>query len=187
MDPQLIQAGVFRSGIQQLNTVVVPRLGVNDQQRTNRERGVHRACHVQNPIVPVGVLHRQFVSPGTAVRVGATVHVHLNISRKLAQRQLACQAVQCRADFIAPSQLEEWPVGQCIGLGVSGDHHLVGQSLQVGVRDFSRPVVGGVRHPWQSHGTNQKHAKALPNGRERFLGQHHGKTKVLVATFDTTL
>ncbi len=188
VNPLLVQTGIFCGWIQQLHAVVVSRLRVDDQEGTNGKRRVHRSRHVENPFVSVGVLHGQGIDPWTAIRVGATVHVFLNVSRHDRHRQFARQTVQLVGHFIPPREVEPRTISQGACLRVGGDDHLVRQSLNMAVGDFTCTIVGctGIRGPQDKRKDNPCDAKPCPTDKEWKDVLHHEKTKVLVATFDLT-
>ena len=188
VNPRLVQARIFGGGIQQLHAVVVPRLGVDDEQRLDGKGRVDRPRHVQHPFVSVGVFHGQRVNAWPPVGVRAAIDVFLDVSGHHDDGQLPGQTVELVSHFIPPRQKQPRPICQCTGFGVGGDDHLVGQTLHVGVGNFAGTVVGRLGQI-RRHEAGQQHAKPCENataGHERKDDLGHGKTKVLVATFDLT-
>ena len=188
VDPRLVQTRVFCGGVQQLDAVVVAGLGIDDEQRLDGKRGVHRPRHVQDPFVPVGVLHGQGVDARSTVRVGSPVDVFLDVSGHHGHWKLSGQTVQPIPNLIAPRNEQPRAVRESTGFGVGRDDHLVRQTLNVGVRDFPGAVVRG-HHVMNASPTEQQQPCQTQNGpfeAERKDDLEHGKTKLLVATFDPT-
>ena len=151
--PALADARVLDGWGEQDGAVVLPRLGVDDEQARDAEGHVHRARDVEDAVVSVGVLDDE----GVDARAGVGVDPFINVEPDLAADELpggnagrvertvdAGQTVHRRgAPLVPPAKREPGPVGHHARLGVGGDGHLIGRALQVLVGDLPRPVVRG--------------------------------------------
>ena len=144
VNPRLEQAGVLLSGVQKLNRIVVPRQRVNDQQRADGERDIHRAGDVQHALVAVRVLHPDFKNAGPAVRVVTAVPVDLNVIGQQLDG-FPFEAIDGLVHLVSPVQIQPRAIGRSAGFGVCGDQDFVGQSLHVRVGNLARSVVRRLR------------------------------------------
>ena len=147
VNPCLKEAGILLRRIEQLHRTVVARLGVNNEQGGNGKRNIYRPGYIQNTVVPIGVFHLNLIDAWTAISMQSTVKIDLHFILKQGFA-FTLEAVNGRAIFIPPVEIQPGTIGGRRGLGVGSNKDFIRQSTDVRVRDLSGAIMGcegGVR------------------------------------------